>query len=305
VAAVTLVQPDPRRDRRDGQLAAHRRDHITALPARRRPAQPEQRPDRTGTPTDRTALAAMHESAAGLLAGRGQWRQAYQHLRSALDLHLAQHDDPVYVPEQLRHEVDRLRREHAEAREQSRRDVLTACYNRRYLDEWLAALVVGGPARTAGLAVGLADIDHFKQVNDTFGHPLGDQVLCQVVEVITELPTGSFCARYGGEEFALVMTGMEPSEVVALCDSLRARVERHPWEDVAPGLRVTLSIGVTTLDPGDGTVVEPERLLRAADGLLYTAKQSGRNAVAYVEGGSARLAGAASGRRLVVPNHQD
>ncbi|MBY8853563.1 GGDEF domain-containing protein, partial [Saccharothrix sp. MB29] len=79
-----------------------------------------------------SGLVQLHESIATLLASRGQWRQAYQHLRSAFDLVYADQDEEPQVPEQLRREVDRLRREHAEAREQSLRDSLTDSYNRRY-----------------------------------------------------------------------------------------------------------------------------------------------------------------------------
>ncbi|MGH3910934.1 MAG: diguanylate cyclase domain-containing protein, partial [Pseudonocardiaceae bacterium] len=114
---------------------------------------------------DRGRLAHLHESLAGLLASRGQWRQAYEHLRSALDLSR----DPDGVaespeaqsPEALRRELDRLRRAHAEAREQSLRDSLTASYNRRYLDQRLDDLLAGKPAGTC-LAVALVDLDFFK-----------------------------------------------------------------------------------------------------------------------------------------------
>ncbi|MGH4023169.1 MAG: GGDEF domain-containing protein, partial [Pseudonocardiaceae bacterium] len=102
---------------------------------------------------DRTRLAHLHESLAGLLASRGQWRQAYEHLRSALDL--TRHPEVAAAesaepqsPEGLRRELERLRRAHAEAREQSLRDSLTASYNRRYLDQRLDDLLASKPAGT-------------------------------------------------------------------------------------------------------------------------------------------------------------
>jgi two-component system, cell cycle response regulator len=249
-----------------------------------------------------TGLVQLHESIAALLASRGQWRQAYQHLRSAFDLVYADQDDPPRVPEQLRREVDRLRREHAEAREQSLRDSLTDSYNRRYLDERLLDMVAERGSTAAGLAIALIDLDWFKQVNDTFGHLLGDRVLQRVVELLQEeLPEGGFCARYGGEEFVLVLPGVEPAPAVEIAEAARMRVERHAWASLAPGLRVAVSIGLAYEPPAvespTRSPVAPEQQLLHADSLLYTAKQSGRNAVAYRENGRVRLAGAASGRR--------
>ncbi len=158
---------------------------------------------------DSSKLIRLHESIASLLASRGEWQQAYQHLRSALDLVYSDRIEQPPVPEQLRREVDRLRREHAEAREQSIRDSLTASYNRRYLDQRLTSLLAETSRRsTAGLAVALVDLDWFKQVNDTFGHLVGDRVLQRVVDLLSDgLPDGAFCARYGGEEFVLVVPG--------------------------------------------------------------------------------------------------
>ncbi|GAA3880317.1 GGDEF domain-containing protein [Saccharothrix violaceirubra] len=246
-------------------------------------------------------LVHLHESIATLLAARGQWRQAYRHLRSAYDLAFAEQDVRPMVPEQLRREVDRLRREHAEAREQSLRDSLTDSYNRRYLDQRLVSLVAerGGGAE---LAIALVDLDWFKQVNDTFGHLLGDRVLQNVVELLqVDLPDGAFCARYGGEEFVLVLPDVDAAEAVRIAETTRSRVERHAWDSLAPGLRVTVSMGLACEPPaGDASTrpaVAPEQQLLRADSLLYSAKQSGRNAVAYREGGRVRLAGPASGRR--------
>jgi diguanylate cyclase (GGDEF)-like protein len=246
-------------------------------------------PDASGTGP--TGLAAMHESIASLLASGGQWRQAYEHLRSALDLHRA---DPVRVPEQLRREVELLRQEHAEAREQSLRDSLTASYNRRYLDQTLVGLLTDRGGQAAGLAVALMDLDWFKRVNDGFGHQLGDAVLQRVVELLcAELPPEAFCARYGGEEFALVMPGLDAATAIAVCEAARSRVERYPWQELAPGLLVTVSGGVAHAHAASAA-----HQLRCADLLLYAAKSSGRNAVAYRDlNGVVRLAGAAGARR--------
>ncbi len=236
-----------------------------------------------------TGLVELHESIATQLASRGQWRQAYHHLRSALDILSAQHTPKV--PEQLRSEVDRLRKEHAEAREQSLRDSLTECFNRRYLDERLNQMLDSGN----GLAVALVDLDWFKQVNDTNGHVLGDRVLQRVVDLLQQsLPAGAFCARYGGEEFVLVLPGIDPTSAVGVCEAARARVERYPWQQLQYGLWITVSIGVT-YEPGslDGTPpTDSEHQLLNADALLYSAKQSGRNAVAYRTNNEVRFAGA-------------
>ena len=238
--------------------------------------------------------AAVHARAAERLARLGRWEQAYDHLRAAFRL--------LTVPESPGDELDRLRREHAEARELSRRDSLTATYTRRYLDECLATLLdrpLDPAVRAVGLSFALADIDHFKQVNDTYGHLLGDRVLRRLVAVLgAGLPAGAFCARFGGEEFALVLPGQGYTEAVAICESARDRVARHPWDELAERLRVTVSVGV-------GHCVEwpteVDRLVGEADTLLYTAKQAGRNAVAFRDDrtGLVRLAGGAGGRRSV------
>jgi diguanylate cyclase (GGDEF)-like protein len=254
--------------------------------------------------TDSSKLIRLHESIAALLASRGEWRQAYEHLRSALDLVYTDQIEQHPVPEQLRNEVDRLRKEHAEAREQSIRDSLTASYNRRYLDQRLTTLLADttGANGHDGLAVALVDLDWFKQVNDTFGHIVGDRVLQRVVELLSDgLPDGAFCARYGGEEFVLVVPAVNAAKAVAVAEAARARVDRHQWAQLVPGLRVTVSIGVAH-QPGAGTVAgraasSAEQQLLRADGLLYAAKQSGRNAVAYRHAGNVLFAGPANDRR--------
>lgn len=245
--------------------------------------------------TGGTGMAELHESIARLLASRNQWRQAYHHLRSALDLMTA--GETPRVPEQLRHEVNRLRREHAEAREQSLRDTLTTCYNRRYLDQRLDELLTEHATTREGLAVALVDLDWFKRINDEYGHLLGDRVLQRVVDLLQEaLPDGAFCARYGGEEFVLVLPGGLPDFAVQVCESARQRVEQFPWSQMAPGLSVTVSTGLAHEDGADVGRVSAEQQLISADALLYAAKRAGRNAVAFRNGTEVRLAGAAAGR---------
>jgi two-component system, cell cycle response regulator len=235
--------------------------------------------------------AALHTAAAERLAAEGSWEQAYGHLHAAL--RLLHGDEPL--PD-AHDELDRLRREHAEAREQSRRDSLTASYNRRYLDERLADLVTENSMTGEGMAVALIDLDWFKLVNDTYGHLFGDRVLQRVVDLLQEaLPDGAFCARYGGEEFVLVLPHILPNSAVQVCEAARQRVEHFPWETMAPGLGVTISIGVVH-EQGTGGHVSGEQQLISADALLYAAKRAGRNAVAYRKGAEVRLAGAAAER---------
>jgi len=231
-------------------------------------------------------------SASEELARLGMWEEAYQRLRGAVQL-LHGLDRPHHP---VRVELDRLRREHAAAWEQARRDFLTASYNRRYLDDRLATLLDDPAVARVGMALAMVDIDHFKKVNDRYGHPFGDRVLQRVVaELDAALPEGAFCARYGGEEFALVLPGLGPDEAVAVCERARLRIDRYRWADLDPELRVTVSVGVahTLTQPPD-----VEQLLVGADVLLYAAKGAGRNAVAYRrEDGRVALAGPAGGRR--------
>ncbi len=235
------------------------------------------------------ALAAAAEQ----LAARSQHEQAYVRLRAAIEL-LRYRWEPTPVHDEL----DRLRREHEEAREHARRDCLTASYNRRYLDERLATLLDEPNVHRAGLSIALVDIDHFKQVNDRHGHPLGDRVLQQVVSLLdADLPADAFVARYGGEEFALVMPGSDLESAVDIGERARQRVDGYPWGDVAEELRVTVSIGIShdVARPPDVT-----QLIVDSDQLLYAAKDSGRNAVAFRDAaGLVRLAGPAAARRAI------
>lgn len=209
---------------------------------------------------DTAALVAAHESLADAFAEQGDWRSAYEHLRSALG-HARQLPVAARVPEQYRREVEQLRHENLT-------DELTGVYNRRYLDRTLPWL--------EPVAVALVDLDEFKSVNDRFGHETGDRVLRQVARLLRQsLPPGGFCARYGGEEFVLVVPVTSPRTVAAIIERARMRVEQFPWRTVKPGLAVTISAGIS---PAGG---DAEARLHIADELLYQAKRGGRNSVAF------------------------
>ena len=245
-----------------------------------------------------STVVEEHVIAADELARAGRYEQAYAQLREAMQL-LRDERGPAELVTPANRELVRLRREHAEARELSRRDSLTDTYNRRYLDEQLVTLRAESDVLHSGMAIALVDIDHFKQINDRYGHPFGDRVLQRVVgELDAVLPAGAFCARYGGEEFALVFPGRDLDDAITVCEEARQRVDKYDWTELDDSLRVWVSIGV------GHTLRRPpnvEQLIRAADVLLYAAKESGRNAVAFRDPANLRvqLAGPAGDRRAI------
>jgi len=152
------------------------------------------------------------------------------------------------------------------------KDELTGALNRR------AIMGVLEDALQAGLAptVALMDLDHFKQVNDSHGHLAGDDVLRRFVRgAARTLRADDRLGRYGGEEFLLVLATSQPETARCVADRVRTAATGEAWDEVAAGLRVTVSIGLATARPGEGT----EQLLQRADAALYRAKAEGRNRV--------------------------
>jgi two-component system cell cycle response regulator len=158
------------------------------------------------------------------------------------------------------------------------RDGLTNAYNKRYFTERIAKELAYARRHGAPLSLIMLDIDHFKSVNDTFGHPAGDAVLIQLSSVaLATLRTEDVFARYGGEEFAVLCRGVDVKDAAIVADRLREWVgamrTRHDGREVA----VTLSLGVAGYPDIDAE--NPEQLITAADEALFEAKRDGRNRV--------------------------
>ena len=183
---------------------------------------------------------------------------------------------------QVLFEIAEAQRDARRYREQARRDSLTALFNRRYVDEELPGVLAGATRKGAPVTVALVDLDHFKRVNDTFSHGIGDRVLTATAQLLDghcrTLGAG-FAARMGGEEFLLVLPGRSREQAHRDLDDLRRLIRSHPWHLVADGLRVTASIGATVLIPGADPDVTS--LLAHADRNLYLAKDSGRDRVVF------------------------
>ena len=184
--------------------------------------------------------------------------------------------------ERLRKKHLSLERANREIKLLSRRDSLTGCYNRGYLNELLPREVIRALRYKRPLAVAMCDIDHFKKVNDTYGHQVGDQVLKKMVQSITELIRNDtdWLARYGGEEFLLVLPETSLENGRGLAQRLRKHVAREVIESAGDKISITASFGVTGFDASDPAgVITPEALINKADQYLYEAKKRGRNQV--------------------------
>lgn len=156
-------------------------------------------------------------------------------------------------------------------------DGLTGVYRRRMLDEKLAEEVVRAQTFKTSFCLMLLDIDHFKSLNDTYGHQFGDLVLQRVGEILkSSVYETDFVARYGGEEFAILLPRAEPAGVLRKAESVRQAVEGLVFPLASQRVRVTISIGVAHY-PRDGQ--SAEAVVRQADQALYAAKERGRNRV--------------------------
>ncbi len=174
----------------------------------------------------------------------------------------------------LHHALQQLQDANRRLQELSVTDALTGLFNRGFFTQSLKAEVKKLSRRNDWLSCILMDIDHFKQVNDRFGHLAGDAVLMQLAAILKELPRETdIAARYGGEEFVLLLPQTDIDGAQILAERLRTRVEQTSFEHGDLTIPITISCGVH----GIQNFLEGPNLLKYADEALYHAKESGRN----------------------------
>lgn len=161
---------------------------------------------------------------------------------------------------------------------QALQDPLTSLYNRRHFDTQIAKAFEQARAHQSPLSIMICDIDNFKNVNDSFSHQMGDEVLIKVAELFrTGINQSDILARYGGEEFILAMPNTSPELALGVCERLRKSVESYPWDKINAELNVTVSVGLCS----DYSLEHFEKMIAFADDKLYEAKRSGKNKVCF------------------------
>ena len=156
-------------------------------------------------------------------------------------------------------------------------DELTGSYNRRCIMRMLDDEIARAHRSRTPCSIALIDLDGFKRINDSYGHPTGDEVLrAFAITMFANIRTVDRFGRYGGEEFLLVLPDTPGDEAARTLDRLRAIIAELDWSAFSPGMQVTISAGVTTLNPNE----TPDTFLARADSALYAAKARGRNRIA-------------------------
>lgn len=212
-------------------------------------------------------------------------------LRGAIDIlteatgdTMAHGERTVENVNQRSQEMDQVRKELDEYKRIANTDALTRLSNRRAFDERLASVFDNQMTRPVTALV-LADIDHFKKINDNYGHPVGDKILATVASVIrANVRREAFVARTGGEEFALILEGYTAKEAIATCERIRQALEATPFKNSRTQMNygpITMSLGVCMASDA----ADPGELYGNADIALYSAKNAGRNcSYAYQNG---------------------
>ncbi|GAB4276788.1 MAG: hypothetical protein Kow0092_32570 [Deferrisomatales bacterium] len=215
----------------------------------------------------RSVQASLDSLRAHLEAKRTEDRRREARLRDEVDrLHRTIH--------RLEEEVDQHREQTRMAREMSLRDPLTGCHNRLAYEERAQAELARWQRYGAPLSLILFDLDHFKRINDTFGHKAGDQVLKTFTQIAgNQLRQVDFFCRYGGEEFVALLPETPLEAAVTVAEKVRRAVEAFRFHSRGKRVKITLSCGVAQLREGDTM----ETAFHRADAALYRAKDRGRN----------------------------
>ena len=254
----------------------------------------------TTTPTK--TLLELHKAFSETYENLSDYQKALEHYKRFHNLKEEIHDEHSQARMQgmmIKHYTERLQSEHdrlANEKElaslrllkleqdnlkliqENTRDGLTGAYNRRYLNEKFSEVFELATKNQSPLSVMMSDIDFFKQVNDTYSHAIGDEVLRAIARIFMDnTREQDTVARYGGEEFVVIFDRTHKSTAITVAEKLRILIQDYPWHEIHPELKITISIGVSSgLDYPDY-----EAMLNHADKYMYTAKRSGKNQVQY------------------------
>jgi diguanylate cyclase len=223
-------------------------------------------------PLEREQLRQRADRQANLLLNRIE----IEHMQAAADRARSEADAQRLRASELETENRRLADRAIELGRHAMEDQLTGLANRRRVEHELPLHLDAVRQRGEPLCLAAIDLDHFKQVNDLFGHAVGDDVLRAVAQLlVANTRSTDLVARMGGEEFIVVLIGTPLAIAREVCERLRRSVAEHDWQQLRDGLRVTISVGLCSVD----TASDMRELLEQADGLLYAAKRGGRNRV--------------------------
>lgn len=206
--------------------------------------------------------------------------QRLRNVQALYQLETARKEAELYQlrAQALQQEVEDRKRTEAILEYAARHDPLTDLFNRRAFFDMAELIFAATRAGDRNLSAILIDVDHFKDVNDSFGHQVGDAALAMVAERLrSHLRAGDKIARYGGEEFIILLEGISPSGALHMADRLRQAVGNEPLKVRGISVPVTISLGVAGTEPGK-QLESLDQLISHADQALYAAKNCGRNA---------------------------
>ena len=217
------------------------------------------------------------------IAERKQAEERLQRAYDELDIRIQERTaDLAEANELLMTEIVERKRAQEELQRHSERDHLTMIYNRRKFLELLEIEVSKVKRYARPLTIIMLDIDHFKKVNDNYGHNIGDLVLKTTANIAGDIiRKGDIFARYGGEEFMILSPETSIEEALVMVERIRVAVETHSY---AAGVKITISGGVAEWSGEESELA----FIKKADDMLYVAKNMGRNRVAAAERGSSQ-----------------